>query len=189
MKPRSVAVRYVAATGSPFSDRDAAVIGRELARIADDNAVENIRALDVRLVLDEAKRKTSPLHKFYVWDRDAAAEAYYLAFTGRMIRSIRVVIKTGRLETREPLFVTSRSVPRHNDRGKVVRRTAQVRRDDLLANDPLFMSAIGMHIRRVVDAVNTLERLTASRDAPAAVTSLVASLVSACAEYSTQVIG
>src|SRR6266404_4903482 len=103
------AIRYVAANGSPYSDKDAAVIGRELVRIAEENKIENISSLDKHIVFAHAKRRDSVLHSF-VFNKSTseAAEAYFIDQCSKMIRSIRVIAVTvGKLETREPLFITA----------------------------------------------------------------------------------
>lgn len=64
---------------------DAQVVGERLESI---KAKRN--ALTPELVLEDARQKKSPLHQFFEWDDDVAAEKYRLDQAGHLIRSVQV---------------------------------------------------------------------------------------------------
>jgi hypothetical protein len=48
--------------------------------------------LTPRLVVEDAKRKTSPTHGIFTWNNDEAAQQYRLAQARQLLRSITVVV-------------------------------------------------------------------------------------------------
>ena len=80
--------QYFAAQGSHFSDKDAQVIGPILNKLANEN-----KSTSNDIVL-EAKKKRSPIHSFFEWDNDIAANEYRLEQARLMARSIVVKIQT-----------------------------------------------------------------------------------------------
>jgi len=79
---------YHAAVGSRLSDEDAKKIGPIII-----NLTKKHHSLTPHLVLAEAKKKSSPLHRYYNWDKNHAAEQYWLNHSRLLMRSIRVEIK------------------------------------------------------------------------------------------------
>lgn len=80
---------YQAVSGSGLSDDQAERVGQ---------AIEEIRErcggrFTVEDVLNEARKKSSPLHEFYVWDTDAAAEKYWIERTRYLIRSVKITVE------------------------------------------------------------------------------------------------
>lgn len=183
-KPRKVRRRYVAASGAPFSDEDIQIIGEELAKIAEAHSVGDVRSLDHRLVFKIVKSDPNhPLRQFYNWNVREAAEKHWLEHTRKIICSVRIVTaKVGQRETFAPMFVDA-SV---SDGRKVMRRT-RVLRDDALVNDPISASHVGFQIRRIRDAVTSLETYTSEwRRPPKEVIGLRARLRQALDWYETQ---
>ena len=177
-KSESPAVRYVAATGAPISSKDAEIIGAELRKIAEAHACNNIRQLDKHVVMEEVERdRNSPLRNYLEWDDKKAGKAYRLQQMGQLIRSIRIVpikIPKGAMVVPQPMFFSAENVPRYQG-DKVIRHRAQVLSEDALNNDPIFMSILGQHIRRMMDSFKALERVSSAR-APEEIQDLVATL-------------
>ena len=48
--------------------------------------------LTPKIVLDEARKKTSPLHTYFEWDDSEAANQWRLAQAGSLIRKVRVTL-------------------------------------------------------------------------------------------------
>jgi len=48
--------------------------------------------LTERAVLDDARKKTSPLHGYFEWDDSSAAESYRLAQAASLIRRVKVTV-------------------------------------------------------------------------------------------------
>lgn len=82
---------YFAAVGSSYTKADAEVIGPQIESLAEEGDVSPERVRDV------ARSANSPLHRFFDWDKDVAADKWQLHQAGAMLRSIRVrVIEDGR---------------------------------------------------------------------------------------------
>jgi hypothetical protein len=75
---------YIAATGGPYTDKQAAVIGPELERLADTG---HSTAKDI---LEAARPKRSKLHPFFDWDDEAAAEKWRLHSARVMAANIHI---------------------------------------------------------------------------------------------------
>lgn len=80
---------YQAVTGSGLSDEQAERVGK---------AIEAIREkcggrFTVDDVLNEAKKESSPLHEFYIWDVHEAAENYWTERTRFLIRSVKITVQ------------------------------------------------------------------------------------------------
>jgi hypothetical protein len=48
--------------------------------------------LDPRIVIDDAKDPDSPLHECFEWDKEKAAESYWLIQARQLIRSVRLTV-------------------------------------------------------------------------------------------------
>lgn len=57
--------------------------------------------LTTRLVVDTARSTKSPLHAFFEWDDDVAAEKFRLTQAGLLIRTIKVIVTMPDLKPRE----------------------------------------------------------------------------------------
>jgi hypothetical protein len=177
--------RFVRTSGAPFGAKDAPLIGEALQQIADENRVNNIRSLSPEMVFGIIE--TDPNHPLrthgnYNWSIKEAARAHWIDHTALLIRSIHVVVvQAGRRDTRHPMFVIA-DAPTHRNGGVINRRT-RVLHEDALENDPVFMSAISVHIRRIHNALAQLENLTSCRRPPAAIARLVMGLRGELDEY------
>ncbi|HKS28943.1 MAG TPA: hypothetical protein VJS44_14045, partial [Pyrinomonadaceae bacterium] len=80
---------YRAVEGSHFSQSDAQVIGPELFRLAGERDAK-AEPVDV---LNAAKKKTSPLHRYFEWDDAIAANEHRLGQARYMLRSVEVKIE------------------------------------------------------------------------------------------------
>ena len=182
-KPTRMSSRYVAATGAPFSDEQAQVIGVELAKIASANAVDDIRSLDKRLVFEAVQRDPKhPLRQFYEWDESEAAVKHWLAHTGLLIRSVRIVhVTLGKRSKPQPMFLYDPDHPRRSPNEKT--RRGHVLTEDALANDPAFASVLSQQIRMISLAVDRLEHVTSARPSPAEVVTLCESMRAALTAY------
>lgn len=78
---------YSAATGSGYSDDDAAVIGPELARLAE------LGLSTTEDIVRAAKTKRSPLHPYvFAYDDAEAARRHRTDLAGHVARSIQVTV-------------------------------------------------------------------------------------------------
>ena len=160
------AVRYVAAPGANFGDDRAAVYGRELDRIARENAINGVASLDKRLVYDAVQADPdSPLREF-VFDRsDAeAADAYRLQRCALLIRSIRIIAVTmGPRPRPMPQFVAVDESVRRRVGAGTKRERGRVLTLDVMRSEPLFAGAVSVKIRMANQAIQQLERFVEQR--------------------------
>lgn len=75
---------YVADPGSPYSHKDARVIGPVLQALAETGGVTT------RDVVDAARSENSPLHVYFEWDDKIAADKYRLDRARNMLSAIKV---------------------------------------------------------------------------------------------------
>ena len=95
-KPR---VKYLVKPGARITNDDARVVGpiiEDLAKASGGKATPQV-------VLDSARDPSSPLHRFFEWDNNKAAEAYRVEQAAYLIRSIEVQY-TGKKEDRVRAF-------------------------------------------------------------------------------------
>jgi hypothetical protein len=83
---------YRARPGARLHDSDAAVIGRTLDAIGFDGKPATF--------VSAARPKTSPLHRYFEWNNDVAAELHRLEQARLYLRSIEIVITSSEGETR-----------------------------------------------------------------------------------------
>ena len=57
------------------------------------------------LVVEDAKRKDSPLHDLFEWDKAKAAQAHWHDVARALIRNVRVVVVNEGRSLRAPFFV------------------------------------------------------------------------------------
>ena len=95
---------YTAAPGARLRDEDAEIIGPVIDRLARERGAATARNL-----LSEAKDPASPIHRYFEWDDEKAAEAHRLERARLLIRSIRIVVETtdAPIETRAFHVTTS----------------------------------------------------------------------------------
>lgn len=109
--------------------------------------LENQGRLKPEDVVNEAKKPSSPLHDYFEWDDEKAANEHRLEQARQLIRSVRVVISEQNVEVRVPAYVRDPSLPQ-NVTG-YVRITALKKEPDL---------AIEAAIRELKTAESNLER-------------------------------
>ena len=77
--------KYQAVSGARFSHDDAQIIGPILANLA------RVGASSADQIVAEAAKKSSPLHEYFEWSDDVAANFYRLEQARYMARSIVVI--------------------------------------------------------------------------------------------------
>lgn len=77
---------FQAVAGSHLSDKDARTIGPVLTQLAAKGKS------DVRAIVAEAQKPTSPLHPYFEWDDAAAATAYRMKTATKIAQSILVTV-------------------------------------------------------------------------------------------------
>jgi hypothetical protein len=92
--------------GSRLSDTDAQLLSREFDRLR-----RKFGQLTRDIVVDEAKKPNSKLHRFFEWDLATAAEAHWLARAGDLLRSVvvRIVDHGQKREPVRALIVVTKS--------------------------------------------------------------------------------
>jgi len=81
-------IRYTAAKGAQFNDKQANLYGREIEAIQ-----KRVGIIDPKIVLLEASDKDSPLHDYFEWDTKAAAKKHRVSQARHLINHIRIVVK------------------------------------------------------------------------------------------------
>jgi hypothetical protein len=192
-KARPTRLKFTAARGAPISDKEAAIAGRELLKIAEQFQVEGIRSVDAELVwsLIEADPH-HPMRKLRVYetinDIASAARKHWIAQTDIVIRSVRTIrvvihnIERPPTTCVRPLFAPPCSV-QANRGGDVRTRNVRVIYDDMLENDPVYVASLAGIIRRIRTAIGSFEQITAARKPSEAVAQLRDDLRAALDEY------
>lgn len=75
---------YFAVEGSPFSNKDARIIGPVIQALSEQGGVTR------RDVLDAARSENSPLHSYFEWNDAVAADIYRLNQASKMLQSIKI---------------------------------------------------------------------------------------------------
>ncbi len=78
---------YRARNRAPFTDADAQLIGQILEGLEDRDEM-----FKARKVLEHARDPRSPLHKYFEWDDNKAAEAYRLEQAGRLVAFVTIEV-------------------------------------------------------------------------------------------------
>lgn len=154
---------YVPAAGSPFSETDMLVIGPALARIAEQNRVEDLRSLDKHLVYEAVEADPHhPLRPFLNWDDLAAARLHRIAQVQTLIRSVRIItVQMGKRSSPEPMFI---HVPDAAKRPHgATQQRSQVLMADVLNNDPAYASALSSKMRVLQSTFRQLEHVVNGR--------------------------
>jgi hypothetical protein len=81
-------MKYKAKIGATFGEDKAQVFGEELEKIQKMNR----GILTPTMVVEEARKKNSPLHSYFEWDKDLAHEKFLLHQARLLINSIEVVV-------------------------------------------------------------------------------------------------
>ena len=78
---------YAAKRGARISDTDAQILGARFEELLDENSL-----VTPEIILDDARRKSSPIHGYFEWDDLVAAERYRRSQAGYYLRSIEVIV-------------------------------------------------------------------------------------------------
>lgn len=147
--------RFVKAPGAPFSDEDIQLIGAELLKIARAYRVEDVSLLDAKMVFAVVKADPKhPLRRFYDWNTKRAAEKHWVAWTRKLIVSVRIEVKVGPF-TRPIPITLSAELPRL----KHGARRRRILAEDVLKSDSLFASAADFRLRTIESNIAQLEML------------------------------
>lgn len=69
--------------------------------------------LTPELVVEDARRKDSPLHDLFEWDKGKAAQAHWQDVARALIRNVRVVVVNEGRSIKAPYFVRDPALPHH----------------------------------------------------------------------------
>jgi hypothetical protein len=176
-KPKPLFVR---ASGAPFSDEDAQLIGAELLKIAEANRIDDVRLLDKKIVFAVVEADPNhPLRKFYDWDVKKAARKHWVEWTQKLIMSVRIEYKIGKFTRPLPITLAA-ELPRLKF-GATRRRVLTA---DAMMNDPIFASAVGLRLRNIDQNLAQLESLIAAHEGgPPGVERLLEAMRSAFDSY------
>lgn len=126
----------------------------------------NNGSLTAGIVLLNAKKARSPLHKQFEWDDSAAAEEYRLVQARLLIRSVEVVYKDApNLEPQRHYVVVTEQESRDAPERKVYKSTAEIMADPV-TRDEVLGNAIrdAISFRRKYAALQELSQVFAAMD-------------------------
>lgn len=83
-------MKFKAAKGAMFTDSDAQKIGSRVEVVRKNSG----GLLSTGAIVADARKKDSPLHKFFEWDNERAAERLRLSQAGDILRHLLVVVET-----------------------------------------------------------------------------------------------
>lgn len=160
VKTKNSAVRFEAVGGSRLTDADATVVGRELSRLE-----EAYGELKPEHVVAAARSRTSPLHRYFTWNRDKAHERLLCVEARYLIRSVRVVVvlKEGGPAQRMPLLV--RLTEDHGYRGTLRVLSEESSRSRLLAQALRELNAWYaryQHLKELVEVFSAVRKTLAT---------------------------
>ncbi len=124
---------FRAAPGARFDDQKAQVYGEFIDRLSEEKG----RTVTTDEVLDAARPAGSPLHDFFCWDDEAAAEAFRKSQARNLINRIEVIIISPNGEERA-MKAFHNIVIEDDDRGDQRVYVAA----DVVAHDEYFRSRV-----------------------------------------------
>jgi hypothetical protein len=90
--------------GAMFRNVAVEVVGKEIERLGEKYSQQ----LEPRHVVAEARNPKSPIHNAFNWDKEQAAEAYWIITARNLLKSVQVTIITPEHEERVvPVFVST----------------------------------------------------------------------------------
>lgn len=107
-------------------------------------------------VVDDAKKKDSPLHPFFEWDTRKAAKAHWLEQARDLISSVRVKVTTTSTMIKAPFYIRDPSAASH-EQGYVSVATLRTRPDDARAALIAEFTRIADLLRRARNMAAALE--------------------------------
>jgi len=179
------AVRYVNSKIS--NESDAQLFAETCLVVAEELQCDGLRSLTGKDVFSRIEADPKhPARRLYNapgtnrWDDARDARRQRVADTSKWIVGIRRVTIASP-EKLDEVFVTARvSVPDGSRFRKVLRKTLK---EDLLRNDPAFLSAINVQVHQIRMALRQLEHLTNSKEPSLRVAQLRDALVEAFEQY------
>lgn len=155
---------YRPVSGSHFSQKDADTIGPILQRL---DSEKRLTAEDVK---EEARPKDSPLHAHvFACSREAAAEKYYTAQAGLVIRSIQIVKVDASGKDRE---VRAFHHVRFTEGDETTSRYTAV--ENVLSDEEKYEYVVRQVLTQLRTAQRTLSALKGMKKATATVTTAIA---------------
>jgi hypothetical protein len=114
---------YRAAPGAGFNDSEAQIIGSTL---------EQLKNFTPRDVVEVARPETSPIHKYFEWDDDKAAEEWRVAQARHLVNRVQIVVKVKDKKITTKAFhsiqiQTGKNTERRYESFKVISRTRQLK--------------------------------------------------------------
>lgn len=106
---------YKATNGAQFSQEEARVYGRELDKIAEKNGGQ-LKPVEV---VEKARNIKNPLHHYFDWDNDKAAEKFRIEQARHLINHITVVIRYDHKEKEHKAFFSVNSTPGEKQKNKI----------------------------------------------------------------------
>lgn len=102
--------QYYAENGSRFSNKDAEIIGPVLVDLAEKGGVT------ARDVLDVARSKNNPLHTYFEWNNEKAADLFRLEQARNIMRSIRITYQDAEEKTHSSRIVQAVTTSAYSDK-------------------------------------------------------------------------
>lgn len=107
-----VTKKFKATEGAPFSQKRAQIYGECLEKIAEKRKGK-VKPEDV---VREARNRRSPLHNYFNWDNNDAAEKFRLWQARNLINHITVVVKYDHKEREQKAFFSVNETPYGDER-------------------------------------------------------------------------
>lgn len=124
------------------------------------------------MVLEDARKKTSPLHGEFEWDTEKAAHRHWIDRARHLIRSVKIEVKTTRYEVKVPRYIKDPAIDRHKQGYTDVTklRTEHDQARDAIINefsraraclDRARRLAIGLEVKEELDSlISDIDTLT-----------------------------
>jgi hypothetical protein len=181
-------MRFERATGAPIKPEDAAIIGRELLRIATAHRIQDVRAVSKHIVLEEVLADANnPMRPFYNWDVNEAAHAHWLERTQVLINSIRIVEAGVRPKKPRKMFVSVNDTRETDEDGQInTHKGMRLLAPDAARNNDIFVQYLETCIGRIAQALQSAEDWAERGNTPARHQQLLRELREALSRYNSQ---
>lgn len=124
------------------------------AQIAHVKSLETARGgITPSAVVEDAKQKSSPLHSLFEWNKNKAAEAYWLTIAREVIGEVNMIVTTTEHTFKSPYYVRD---PDANGQG--YRSVAAIRSETDSAREALIytLNVAAGHLRRAENLASAL---------------------------------
>ena len=91
--------QYRAREGSPFSNKEAQIVGETLNNLRDRKG-----ELTTERIVETARNETSPLHKYFEWSDNTASELYRLQQARHIINHVVEIVVVGTEQVKQRSF-------------------------------------------------------------------------------------